>query len=101
MSITMTLNGPNVLIPTRTRIVAQNMLETDEFLMRGEPSLFVKSIKRNPTKGTVKVSFDCGEVRTFDWNQKVSIKTKSAHRENFRRNTLRKQGYPNYLTYSA
>ena len=41
MSITMTLNGPNVLIPTRTRIVAQNMLESDEFLMRGEPSLFV------------------------------------------------------------
>ena len=69
--------------------------------MRGEPSLFVKSIRRNETKGTVKVSFDCGETRTFDWGQKISIKGKSAHRESFRKNRLARAGYPNYLTYSA
>ena len=97
----MTLSGPNVLIPSRKRIAAQLVMENDEFLMRGEPSLFVKSIKRNETKGTVKVSFDCGETRTFDWGQKISIKGKSQHRESFRKNKLARAGYPNYLTYSA
>ena len=97
----MTLSGPNVLIPSRKRIAAQLIMENDEFLMRGEPSLFVKSIKRNETKGTVKVSFDCGETRTFDWGQKISIKGKSTHRESFRKNKLARAGYPNYLTYSA
>ena len=38
----MTLSGPNVLIPSRKRIAAQLVMENDEFLMRGEPSLFVK-----------------------------------------------------------
>ena len=97
----MTLSGPNVLIPSRKRIAAQLIMENDEFLMRGEPSLFVKSIRRNETKGTVKVSFDCGETRTFDWGQKISIKGKSTHRESFRKNKLARAGYPNYLTYSA
>ena len=97
----MTLSGPNVLIPSRKRIAAQLIMENDEFLMRGEPSLFVKSIRRNETKGTVKVSFDCGETRTFDWGQKISIKGKSQHRESFRKNKLARAGYPNYLTYSA
>ena len=97
----MTLSGPNVLIPSRKRIAAQLIMENDEFLMRGEPSLFVKSIKRNEAKGTVKVSFDCGETRTFDWGQKISIKGKSTHRESFRKNRLARAGYPNYLTYSA
>jgi len=97
----MTLSGPNVLIPSRKRIAAQLIMENDEFLMRGEPSLFVKSVKRNETKGTVKVAFDCGETRTFDWGQKISIKGKSTHRESFRKNRLARAGYPNYLTYSA
>ena len=97
----MTLSGPNVLIPSRKRIAAQLIMENDEFLMRGEPSLFVKSIRRNETKGTVKVSFDCGETRTFDWGQKISIKGKTTHRESFRKNRLARAGYPNYLTYSA
>ena len=101
MPATMTTNGRNVKIANRTRIAAQNMLEGDEFLLRGEPSLFVESISRNENKGTIRVRFECGEIRTFDWNQKVSIKEKSDHRASFRRNTLRRAGYPNYYTYSA
>ena len=101
MSATMTTNGRNIRIANRVRIAAQNMLEGDEFLLRGEPSLFVESITRNESKGTVRVRFENGETRTFDWNQKVSIKEKSDHRASFRRNTLRRAGYPNYYTYSA
>jgi hypothetical protein len=101
MSATMTTNGRNIRIANRVRIAAQNMLEGDEFLLRGEPSLFVESISRNESKGTVRVRFENGEIRTFDWNQKVSIKEKSDHRASFRRNTLRRAGYPNYYTYSA
>jgi hypothetical protein len=98
---TMLTNGRNIRIQNRIRVAAQNMLEGDEFLMRGEPSLFVESITRNENKGTVRVRFESGESRTFDWDQKVSIKEKSAHRAAFRRNTLRRAGYPNYYTYSA
>lgn len=101
MSATMTTNGRNIRISNRIRVAAQNMLEGDEFLLRGEPSLFVESITRNENKGTVRVRFECGEVRYFEWNQKVSLKEKSAHRAAFRRNTLRRAGYPNYYTYSA
>jgi hypothetical protein len=98
---TMLTNGRNIRIQNRIRVAAQNILEGDEFLMRGEPSLFVESISRNENKGTVRVRFECGETRTFDWNQKVSLKEKSPHRAAFRRNTLRRAGYPNYYTYSA
>jgi hypothetical protein len=98
---TMLTNGRNIRIQNRIRVAAQNILEGDEFLMRGEPSLFVETITRNENKGTVRVRFECGETRTFDWDQKVSIKEKSAHRAAFRRNTLRRAGYPNYYTYSA
>ena len=101
MPATMTTNGRNTRISNRIRVAAQNMLEGDEFLLRGEPSLFVESIARNENKGTVRVRFECGEVRTFEWDQKVSLKEKSAHRAAFRRNTLRRAGYPNYYTYSA
>ena len=101
MPATMTTNGRNIRISNRIRVAAQNMLEGDEFLLRGEPSLFVESIARNENKGTVRVRFECGEVRTFEWDQKVSLKEKSAHRAAFRRNTLRRAGYPNYYTYSA
>jgi len=101
MPATMTTNGRNIRISNRIRVAAQNMLEGDEFLLRGEPSLFVESITRNESKGTVRVRFECGESRTFAWDQKVSLKEKSAHRAAFRRNTLRRAGYPNYYTYSA
>jgi len=97
----MSTNGRNIRINNRIRVAAQNMLEGDEFLLRGEPSLFVESIARNENKGTVRVRFESGEIRTFDWNQKVSLKEKSDHRAAFRRNTLRRAGYPNYYTYSA
>jgi len=96
----MSTNGRNIRINNRIRVAAQNMLEGDEFLLRGEPSLFVESIARNENKGTVRVRFESGEIRTFDWNQKVSLKEKSDHRAAFRRNTLRRAGYPNYYTYS-
>jgi hypothetical protein len=98
---TMLTNGRNIRIQNRIRVAAQNILEGDEFLMRGEPSLFVESITRNENKGTVRVRFENGETRTFAWDQKVSLKEKSAHRAAFRRNTLRRAGYPNYYTYSA
>jgi siroheme synthase (precorrin-2 oxidase/ferrochelatase) len=101
MPATMTTNGRNVKIANRIRIAAQNMLEGDEFLLRGEPSLFIESISRNESRGTVRVRFENGEIRTFDWDQKVSIKEKSDHRASFRRNTLRRAGYPNYYAYSA
>ena len=101
MPATMTTNGRNVKITNRIRVAAQNMLEGDEFLLRGEPSLFVESITRNEARGTVRVRFENGEIRTFEWDQKVSLKEKSAHRAAFRRNTLRRAGYPNYYTYSA
>ena len=101
MPATMTTNGRNIRISNRIRVAAQNMLEGDEFLLRGEPSLFVESIARNENKGTVRVRFESGEVRHFEWDQKVSLKEKSAHRAAFRRNTLRRAGYPNYYTYSA
>jgi len=101
MPATMTTNGRNIKIANRIRVAAQNMLEGDEFLLRGEPSLFVESITRNESRGTVRVRFENGEIRTFEWNQKVSLKEKSGHRAAFRRNTLRRAGYPNYYTYSA
>jgi len=101
MPATMTTNGRNIKITNRIRVAAQNMLEGDEFLLRGEPSLFVESISRNESRGTVRVRFENGEIRTFEWDQKVSLREKSAHRAAFRRNTLRRAGYPNYYTYSA
>ena len=52
----MTVNGPNVLVLNRSRIASQNLMEGDEFLLRGEPSLFVESIRRNEDKGTVSVT---------------------------------------------
>lgn len=95
----MTTNGRNVRILTRSRIAAQNLMEGDEFLLRGEPSLFVDSICRNEDKGTVRVRFENGVTRVFGWNQRVSIKEKSLHRHRFRRNTLRRAGYPNYYAW--
>ena len=92
----MKTNGPNVLIPTRSRIASQNLMEGDEFLLRGEDSLYVESIRRNEAKATVSVTFDNGETRKFQWDQKVSI-AETPERHAFRRNSLRRQDYPNYL----
>lgn len=91
----MSLNGPNVRIQNRSRVAAQNLMEGDEFLLRGEPSLEVDSIRRSEKNGTVRVSFTNGTTRKFEWGQKVSI-AETAERHSFRRNSLRRQGYPNY-----
>lgn len=91
----MSVNGPNVRIQNRSRIAAQNLLEGDEFLLRGEPSLQVDSIRRNEDKATVRVSFTNGTTRKFVWGQKVSV-AETPERHSFRRNSLRRQDYPNY-----
>ena len=93
---TMTVNGPNVKIKTRSRIAVQNIMEGDEFLMRGEPSLFVSKITRNEQKNTVTVSFDNGTRRRYTWGAKVSI-NETRERNAYRRNSLRRNGYPNYF----
>lgn len=92
----MSVNGPNVRLSTRSRIASQNLMEGDEFLLRGEPSLFVQEIRRNEDKGTVRVTFDNGSVRKFVWDQKVSI-NETPVRHSYRRNSLRRNDYPNYL----
>lgn len=92
----MSVNGPNVRIQNRSRIASQNLMEGDEFLLRGEPSLFVESIRRNEDKGTVNVTFDNGTRRKFVWDQKVSI-VETPARNSYRRNSLRRNDYPNYL----
>ena len=92
----MTVNGPNVRVLNRSRIASQNLMEGDEFLLRGEPSLFVQSIRRNEDKGTVSVTFDNGTKRRFAWGDKVSIR-ETPERHSFRRNSLRRNDYPNYL----
>jgi len=91
----MATNGQNVRIQNRSRIAAQNLLEGDEFLLRGEPSLEVESIRRSESKGSVRVSFTNGTTRKFEWGQKVSV-ADTPERHSFRRNSLRRQGYPNY-----
>jgi hypothetical protein len=93
---TMTVNGPNVKIKTRSRIAVQNIMEGDEFLMRGEPSIFVEKIVRNEQKNTVTVSFDNDTRRRYTWGAKVSI-NETRERNAYRRNSLRRNGYPNYF----
>jgi hypothetical protein len=80
----------------RSRIASQNIMEGDEFIMRGEPNIFVETVKRNEDKGTVIVAFSNGTKRKFVWNAKASI-VETTERNLFRRNSLRKQGYPNYF----
>jgi hypothetical protein len=84
----------------RSRIAAQNLMEGDTFIMRGEPNLSVWHIKRNEKKGIIVVSLSDETYRTFDWNDKVSI-VETPDRNRFRRNSLRRYGYPNYMDYSA
>jgi len=79
----------------RSYIAAQNLMEGDEFVMRGEPNTFVQTIRRNEDKGTVNVTFDNGMKRRYDWGNKALI-IETPQRHSFRRNSLRRQGYPNY-----
>ena len=98
---TMATNGRNVKIKTRSRIAAQNLMEGDECLRRGEPSMRVTRIVRNECLygdgGTVTVSFDNGTKQRYEWNDRVSI-TETPDRHQYRRNSLRRNGYRNYLT---
>ena len=80
----------------RSRIAAQNIMEGDEFILRGEPNILIDSVRRNEEKGTVIVTFEGGTKRKFMWNAKASI-VETPERNLFRRNSLRKQGYPNYF----
>ena len=82
----------------RSYIAAQNLMEGDEFVMRGEPNTFVQTIRRNEDKGTVNVTFDNGMKRKYSWGHKALI-LETADRNAFRRNSLRRNGYPNYLDY--
>ena len=42
---------------SRSYIAVQNFMEGDEFVMRGEPNIFVEKIVRNEKAGSVKVVF--------------------------------------------
>lgn len=92
---TMATNGRNVRIQNRSRIAAQNLMEGDECLMRGAPSIRVESIRRNEYR-SVSVTFDNGTKRRFEWDERVSI-AETWQRNLYRRNSLRRRGYPNYL----
>ncbi len=82
----------------RSRVAAQNLMEGDEFVMHGEPNIFIEKIVRNEDNGTVTVTFDNGMKRKYSWGHKALI-LETAERNSFRRNSLRRNGYPNYLDY--
>ena len=92
----MATNGRNVRIENRSRIASQNLMEGDECLMRGAPSIRVQSIRRSEANRTVTVTFDNGTKRKFEWDERVSI-VETSERHLYRRNSLRRRGYPNYL----
>lgn len=92
----MATNARNVRIENRSRIAAQNLMEGDEVLMRGAPSVFVERIARSEARGTVTVTYSNGTRRKFEWDERVSI-GETPQRHLYRRNSLRRNGYPNYL----
>jgi hypothetical protein len=92
----MATNARNVRIENRSRIAAQNLMEGDEVLMRGELSVFVERISRSEARGTVTVTYSNGTRRKFEWNERVSI-GETPQRHLYRRNSLRRKGYRNYL----
>jgi len=99
---TMATNGRNVKVRNRSRIAAQNLMEGDECLRRGEPSVRVVRIQRTETafSGTVKVTYDNGKTQRYDWDERVSI-AETPERHRYRRNSLRRNGYQNYLVVRA
>jgi hypothetical protein len=80
----------------RSWIAAQNIMEGDEFVMHGEPNIFVEKVRRNEDKGTVAVTFSNGMKRKYTWGRKALI-VETAARHAYRRNSLRRNGYPNYF----
>jgi hypothetical protein len=101
---TMATNARNVRIRNRSRIAAQNLMEGDECLRRGAPSVRVTRITRSESdfygEGSVTVRFDDGSKRTFVWDERVSI-VETPDRHRYRRNSLRRNGYKNYLVVRA
>lgn len=79
----------------RSRIAAQNLMEGDEFVMAGEPNIFVEKIRRNEDNGTVFVTFSNGMKRKYTWGSKALI-IETPVRNAYRRNSLRRNGYQNY-----
>lgn len=80
----------------RSYIAAQNLMEGDEFVMRGEPNIFVETVRRSEERNTVTVTFNNGMKRKYTWGDKaLIIETPSRH--SYRRNSLRRNGYPNYF----
>jgi hypothetical protein len=102
MATNMATNGRNVKVRNRSRIAAQNLMEGDECLRRGEPSVRVVRIQRTETlvSGTVKVTYDNGETQRYNWDERVSI-VETPERHRYRRNSLRRNGYQNYLVVRA
>jgi hypothetical protein len=70
-------------------------MEGDEFVMRGEPNIFGEKIVRNEAKNTVVVTFDNGMKRKYTCNDRALI-IETPSRNSYRRNSLRRNGYPNY-----
>ena len=80
----------------RSWIAAQNIMEGDEFVMHGEPNIFVEKVRRNEDNGTVTVTFSNNMKRKYSWGRKALI-IETAARHAYRRNSLRRTGYPNYF----
>lgn len=97
---TRTLTKSDTANGVRSHISAQNLMEGDEFVMRGEPNIFVESVRRNEEKGTVSVTFSNGMKRRYEWNSKALI-MEYPERHAYRRNSLRRNGYKNYLKVLA
>jgi hypothetical protein len=81
---------------SRSYIAVQNFMEGDEFVMRGEPNIFVEKIVRNEKAGSVKVVFCNGMIRKYTWSARALI-IDTPTRNSYRRNSLRRNGYQNYL----
>ena len=95
---TMATNGRNVRNHrNRSRIAVQNLMEGDQHIVEGAVSLSVSHIRRNQEAGTVTVTFGNGSKRRFEWDERIDI-IETPERHRYRRNSLRRNGYRNYMT---
>ena len=81
----------------RSWIAAQNIMEGDEFVMHGEPNIFVEKVRRNEDNGTVTVTFSNNMKRKYSWGRKALI-IETAARHAYRRNSLRRKLVQHGLT---
>lgn len=109
----MTIGGRNVGRTRTSRIAAQNLMEGDECFLaskahalprpkRGDPreSVRVAHINRDEAMGVISVRFSDRKWVSFDWDERVAI-VETPERHLFRRNSLRRNLYPNYMTVEA